>query len=675
MAVVVLAVRSLPSYGGEGGAARFSSPDYQRLFAQVWEAKPTGPVHAERMYSWYWRVAESAIWLRRFRLAEAAARASTIRWPHDVQALCVLSACLGKQGRFADALALAERARGLYGVRPNRLDHLRAAWLWHLDRKDEAADIIEASGRPKDAPLEEAEWLAMRAWYRAVTDGGGPAVQRQISEALKVKGGDPWRHFFLCDPAFDRFRTEAWFVALLGGSGAGPAAAGDEAEETRLIAALPAIGDDSVARAALATAFTALKEKRWDDALVAVGPGLVQQPVLVELLMVKSLAHIAKDEYPAAMDAFREISHNGLVLMSWTVDMHPLFTACIEVIGTMLVEARMDRTKARRAALALIVQAHIMMEQRDWRRAITLLDAAESWTPGLPEVPNSRGIAYARLDDLARAEQEYRQALARSEHFVDPAVNIGALRLQQNRFAEALEWFDRALAQGGAPRPLVEAERAQSLGFVGRIDEAVAILERLAIATAPPPRNLGWSFRQVSRACAMLGRHQDAERLTRRAIALAPEYGDLWTQLSGDLARQGRYQEAYAAAHRALVERLGDAVDARLAQAAWAWALGRRDEAAATVAVVAKPEQDKDIMLFHSCRAIFAAVSENGTMLADELAKLRAVDAQGRMVLWVKSEHFFARYRDEEWFRTLVAQWEAAQPKPTPDGKSTEPRL
>lgn len=655
----------------------FTPVDYQRSFDHVWVAKPTAPVHAANMYSWLWRMGERAVFLRRYRLGEAAARAITTRWPHDSSALVVLSQSVGQQGRFAEALEIIVRARpsqGPRGVETIRVDHLHAAWLWHLGRKEEAADLIEASGRPKDAPVDETAWLAMRAWYRAATDGSGPTIQRHLTEALKTRDGGLWRHLFLRDAAFDHFRKEPWFITLLGEKSANIPAPANADDERRLISELPEIGDDAAARAALASAFTALAEKRWDDALADANRGLEQQPILVELVLTKSLALIAKDDYPAAMDAMRKISYLGMTMANPTVDLRLLMKTSLGVLTTMLADARMDRSKSRRAALALIIQAQGALEVRDLRGALTLLEGAESWAPNLPEVWNSRGIVYARLNDPKRAEACYRQALATSERYGDPAANIGSLCLEQCRFPEALEWFDRAAALGMAPS-YVEALRAQALALVGRVDEAVAIADRLVAAAEPPPRRAASTFRHLAYACAGLGRHQDAERFTRRAIALNPEQSDLWTQLSGDLGRQGRYQEAWDATQRALEERFDDAFDAQLAQACWAWKLGRQAEALAIVARVAKPENEQHLPLFHACRAIFAAVSENTAMLIDELTKKRAVDTLGRTLMWVKIEHFFVRYRDEEWFRALIAQWEAAVPKPADTGKSAEPRL
>ena len=68
-------------------------------------------MHAATMYSWLWRISERAVFLRRYRLGEAAARAITVRWPHDSGALVALSQNIGQQGRFAEALEYITRAR------------------------------------------------------------------------------------------------------------------------------------------------------------------------------------------------------------------------------------------------------------------------------------------------------------------------------------------------------------------------------------------------------------------------------------------------------------------------------------------------------------------------------------------------------------------------------------
>jgi tetratricopeptide (TPR) repeat protein len=101
------------------------------------------------------------------------------------------------------------------------------------------------------------------------------------------------------------------------------------------------------------------------------------------------------------------------------------------------------------------------------------------------------GNARRSLHDATRAEQAYRRALDADGHAADAANGIGVLLVEANRNADAVSWFERAIA---AAPDFVEA----------RLNLGIALQQSGQIARAAD------AYRQVLTAPARYQRERDA---------------------------------------------------------------------------------------------------------------------------------------------------------------------
>ena len=165
-------------------------------------------------------------------------------------------------------------------------------------------------------------------------------------------------------------------------------------------------------------------------------------------------------------------------------------------------------------------------------------DNAELW--------NLLGVCAARLEQLAMAEQCWRQALQCDPRTPDAHYNLGRCLMAQGQLAQAEAHYRAELAQ----RP-EHAACQGNLGVLleeaGRLDEAEAQY-RLALRLRP----------QSAAHCFNLGRllylrrPEEAEDWLRRALACAPDDVDALNLLGQRLAERGEQAEAETLLRRAL---------------------------------------------------------------------------------------------------------------------------
>lgn len=193
-----------------------------------------------------------------------------------------------------------------------------------------------------------------------------------------------------------------------------------------------------------------------------------------------------------------------------------------------------------------IRSAGVLYHQGRLDDAIALLDAVIRERPTMP-------LIYRQLADLLVRQQRPSEAAkvmqaARERDLADPAM-LGELALtltQLGRAGEALEILDSLAA---ADRDTETATtRALALGTLGRLAEAVAVLEK-ALATAPGHAR---AHETMAFVAIEQGRFEDASRHAREATALDPERADAWNNLGVALYNLARPVEAAHAWQRAL---------------------------------------------------------------------------------------------------------------------------
>jgi type IV pilus assembly protein PilF len=116
-----------------------------------------------------------------------------------------------------------------------------------------------------------------------------------------------------------------------------------------------------------------------------------------------------------------------------------------------------DEPEARTRARIRLELAVGYFEQDKPTIALDELKQALSADPNYAEAYNLRGLVYMRLNDLALAESSFRRALALKPGDPNTLHNLGWLMCQQDRDAEAMQFFGQALADAAY------GERAKTL--------------------------------------------------------------------------------------------------------------------------------------------------------------------------------------------------------------------
>jgi type IV pilus assembly protein PilF len=99
--------------------------------------------------------------------------------------------------------------------------------------------------------------------------------------------------------------------------------------------------------------------------------------------------------------------------------------------------------------------------------------------PDFADAYNLRGLVYASMEDVPKAEDSFRRALQINPRDADVMHNWGWVMCRQGRYAEADAMFERALAQPrytGVPRTLLARGACQARD--GRWEEAERTLSR-----------------------------------------------------------------------------------------------------------------------------------------------------------------------------------------------------
>ncbi|MDB5361707.1 MAG: hypothetical protein JWO51_3004 [Rhodospirillales bacterium] len=184
--------------------------------------------------------------------------------------------------------------------------------------------------------------------------------------------------------------------------------------------------------------------------------------------------------------------------------------------------------------------------------AVDLIGAAAENDPAMPAYRNDLGEALRLLGDADGAAGCFEAVIALAPDHAGAHVNLGVVRQQQGRLAEALTLYERAVALKPAMpeawtdlgalllqlRRLDEAEKALGTAFrlastdvatqlnlgnlrleQGRLDEAAALYQM--VLNAEP--NHAAAMLNLGRALKELGRPADALRHYRQAEALAPD--------------------------------------------------------------------------------------------------------------------------------------------------------
>lgn len=182
----------------------------------------------------------------------------------------------------------------------------------------------------------------------------------------------------------------------------------------------------------------------------------------------------------------------------------------------------------------------------DAPRAELLLRRMVELRPEDPDLHYNLGNNLSRQGRSEEAGSQYREALAlRSDH-VPALINLGNVLSQRGDLDEAETLFSKALEH--AP------DHAGALANLAKISltrgDAVPARAHLERAMASDPRHVEAHY-LLAQIVRQEGRGEEAARLLGRAATLAPQRGDIATELAITLAGNGDFSGAWDQVRRA----------------------------------------------------------------------------------------------------------------------------
>ena len=162
-----------------------------------------------------------------------------------------------------------------------------------------------------------------------------------------------------------------------------------------------------------------------------------------------------------------------------------------------------------------------------------------------PDEALQLGISHHRQGELDAAEAIYARVLRRQPRRADAHNFMGMLQFQRGEHARALDLLKRA-SQLAPREQAIWNNLGNVLTSLGRHADAEKAFRRsLALVESPQ------ALTNIARLQARREEWVRSEQTARRAIALAPEFGEAWHHLSLALLGQRRMDDAFEAAARA----------------------------------------------------------------------------------------------------------------------------
>jgi predicted O-linked N-acetylglucosamine transferase (SPINDLY family) len=203
-----------------------------------------------------------------------------------------------------------------------------------------------------------------------------------------------------------------------------------------------------------------------------------------------------------------------------------------------VLEQRPDQVDALHALGVLSAQT------RDYVAAADLIRRATRVSPMIPDYHNDLGLALHALGQRQAAITAYQRAVQLSPSFA-ALSNLGVSLLEEQRFAEAIGAFERALAlKPGAVN--VRVRLGDALKAQGQLQPAITAYRR-ALAIQPGFE----AYHQLATALHERGESGEAVAVFRQALAIKPDSGEVYYNLGNALRAVDKLTEALDAYQRA----------------------------------------------------------------------------------------------------------------------------
>jgi len=382
---------------------------------------------------------------RRFQEAEGALRGILVATPAHIEALQLLAAVVGAQGRHEESLECLDRARALRAPGPAAL-HNRARALFSLGRRAEARAELENVLKLK--PDMDSSWTLLGSVLGALGDIAAAEAAYRRALALRPENADALYNLgILLQQAQRLDEAIACYRKALK---LNPAFAGAHNNLANALKVKGRIAD------ALANYGTALREvARPADAIALLERALRLKPASAAILGNLGIAYYEVHRYADAEACARR-----------ALELVPDFQDARNTLGNALAgqgrneEAiacyRQVIAEAPRNADAYSNLGLILQEKGDDEAAIASYRKALELRPAHPDAIINMGYLLAEQGGRREAMEFYRRALAADPAATLAAYNLAMAHLCEFEFAEGWKLHEARFHT----RPPIARERA-----------------------------------------------------------------------------------------------------------------------------------------------------------------------------------------------------------------------
>ncbi|MCJ2541945.1 tetratricopeptide repeat protein [Thermostichus vulcanus] len=159
----------------------------------------------------------------------------------------------------------------------------------------------------------------------------------------------------------------------------------------------------------------------------------------------------------------------------------------------------------------------LLLDQMQFKAAISLFEAALEHKPDFALAYNNMGIAYRHLNEPEKEEIQYRQALVHDPELGEAYSNLGLMLQNQRRHAEAVPVLQEAIR---LKPDFLDAHRALGSAYkdLNRLAESVESFERALEINPEDPSTYAGLAGTLLQQC----RHDEAIKAYRKSAKLAP---------------------------------------------------------------------------------------------------------------------------------------------------------
>lgn len=225
-------------------------------------------------------------------------------------------------------------------------------------------------------------------------------------------------------------------------------------------------------------------------------PALVQNPNNVSAAQVVDPHTAAREAYDYAMQlSLKGAVDDELPYINRAIQLDPQFAEAYQERGAIEgfkghIEAAIQELNRAIELNPKLVRAYSNRGNCYWNlknidKAIGDYSVSLALDSTQPEVFATRGMAYSRIGNWAQAETDLREAIRLGSRNPSAYQNLGYTLFSQQRYSEAIQYFDQALA---LQPDLALALRYRGLAkqAIGRVAEGVEDLQRANALTSHP---------------------------------------------------------------------------------------------------------------------------------------------------------------------------------------------